>query len=288
MAGRNGRRPGPIEVVDVPGIRPYNRATAAYEVTAQADTAEVYIHGDIGGWGIDVDALIAEVAAIDSDRMTVHLNSPGGAVFQGVALFNTLVEHPAHITVKIKGLAASIASVIAQAGDRIEIARTATFMIHDAWGYAEGNEAEMVAMAAILGQLSDQIADVYTARTGRGSVKSWRDLMRAESWFTAAEALEAGLVDEVTKLARREGAATADVAHRSPVVGRYRYPDRDHAPAPIIPGPRGADPDGQGRADEPQASDAPPPEPTPDPEPVSAIEVDWNDLFTTPQEEKTP
>lgn len=290
MAGRSERRVGTIEVPDVPGLQLSNRAAPAYEVAGQTDTAEVRIIGEIGGWGIDVEALIADIAALDADAITVHLDSPGGAVFHGVALFNELVQHPAHITVKIKGLAASIASVIAQAGDRIEIARTASFMIHDAWGGAEGNEAEFLSMAAILGQLSDQIADVYTARTGRGSVKSWRQLMRDETWFNANEALEAGLVDEVTKLARREGAA---IDRRSPVLGRYRYPDRDHAPAPIIPGPRGERP---GTGDVAGRGPGEPPDPieTPDP-PAAAMTdavpqamnesgVDWSDLFPPSKE----
>lgn len=272
-----------IEVADVPMGQPLMRAVPAYAAGARddSDAYDVFIRGDIGGpWGVDVDMIIADLHAMDTDAITVHLDSPGGLVFAGIALFNALVEHQATVTVEIGGLAASVASVIAQAGDRIVIARTASVMIHDAWGYAEGNEAEMIAMAGILGQLSDQIADVYAVRSGRGSVKSWRELMRAETWFTANEALEAGLADQVTKLARREGQAGSQW---SPICDRYRYPDRAHAPAPVIP-PRAAARSG----DEDETDTDPSATPADAVKTIDVDDVDWADLFTALPEEMTP
>lgn len=275
-----------IEVADMPMGRPLMRAAPGYAAGARADEPaahDIWIRGDIDPmWGVDVDMIIADLQAIDAESIIVHLDSPGGLVFHGIALFNALVEHTARIEVRITGLAASIASVIAQAGDRIIIARTASMMIHDAWGRAEGNEADMVLMGAILGQLSDQIADVYSVRSGLGTVKSWRELMRAETWFTATEAKEAGLVDEVTKLDRREGRAESQW---TPIRDRYRYPDRAHAPAPVIPGPRSGSRD----EDDPAGTDVDPPAtPADDVTPIDVDDVDWADLFTAQPEEMTP
>lgn len=231
-AGPSGkaRRVEPISLDGVPATM-----LPGYEIRNQAgEPPSLYIHGEIGGWGLNVEYLISEIIDLDADHLVVHLNSPGGSVFDGTALFNTLIEHPAVIDVRIDGAALSIASVIAQAGDKVTMARNASMMIHDAWMGTEGDEQTHLDSAVILSKLSDQIADVYAVRSGKGTKKTWREAMRNETWFNADEALEAGLVDEVAKLGRREGGTDQWSTHTN----RYRYGGRDDAPAPIIPEPR--------------------------------------------------
>ncbi|MCI0690299.1 MAG: Clp protease ClpP, partial [Sporichthyaceae bacterium] len=130
----------------------------------------------------------------------LHINSPGGLVFDAVAIYSALRNHPATIDVSIDGLAASAASFVAMAGDSIAIQKPAKMMIHDAMGIVLGNAADMRIMAELLDELSDTIAQIYTDRAG-GTVTAWRDAMRANggvgSWYSAQQAVAAGLADRV-------------------------------------------------------------------------------------------
>ena len=169
-----------------------------YRITNEADTdeAEVMIYDEIGGWwGTTADDLIAELRQITSPRMRVRINSPGGSVFEGIAIANALRAHAASVTVQVDAVAASIASVIAMAGDRIEMAPNSMMMIHDASGLCYGNAADMEEMGELLDLLSDNIADAYASRAG-GTREQWRDRMRAETWYLPDDAVENGLADE--------------------------------------------------------------------------------------------
>jgi ATP-dependent protease ClpP protease subunit len=165
---------------------------------ASAEEAHVYIYDEIGFWGTTAAGFVDELNSISSPKLNIHINSPGGEVFDGVAIHSALMASPAHVTVYIDGIAASAASFIAMAGDRIVMARHATMMIHDAAGLCWGNASDMTAMGGLLDKLSDNIADMYALQAG-GTVASWREKMRAESWYTGQEALAAGLVDEITQ-----------------------------------------------------------------------------------------
>ncbi len=169
---------------------------------ATEGTLEVLLYEQIGedfwsGGGVSAKKFSEALkAAGDVQEINLRINSPGGVVFDGLTIYNALKEHPAKVTVDIDGIAASIASVIAMAGDEIRIAESAMVMIHDAQGLALGNHREMEAMRALLEKWDGQIASVYAARTGRRA-DTFRKLMDAETWFTAAEAKENGLVDQV-------------------------------------------------------------------------------------------
>lgn len=177
---------------------------------ATADEAEVMLYDEVGGlFGAFADEFIDELKGITAPRMRVRVNSPGGGVFEGVAIANALRAHPAEVTVQIDGLAASIASVIAMAGDRVVIQPQAMVMIHDASGACLGNAADMQEMADLLDKISDNIADAYTQRAG-GTRDEWRARMRAESWYTAEEAVAAGLADEVMPAPKKRGAPEPD------------------------------------------------------------------------------
>jgi ATP-dependent Clp endopeptidase proteolytic subunit ClpP len=180
-----------------PVARLQNSRTDWYRIQAKAgETPEVYIYDEIGYWGDNAKEFANALAKIDSAEMVVHLNSPGGDIFDGLAIYQSLKNHKASVTVVVDGLAASIASVIAMAADRLVMAPKATMMIHDGWSMTVGNAADMRKMADLLDKQSEIIASVYAERSGQPA-DFWRDRMRDETWYNADEALAAGLVDEV-------------------------------------------------------------------------------------------
>jgi ATP-dependent Clp endopeptidase proteolytic subunit ClpP len=191
-------------------------------------TTEVYIYDEIGFWGTSAADFIGQLQAISTPNIDLHVNSPGGEVFDGIAIYNAIRNHPAEVTVYVDGLAASAASFIAMSGNRVVVERNAQMMIHDAIGVVIGNATEMRTMAELLGKLSDNIADIYAQKAG-GTVEHWRNMMLAETWFSAAEAVAAGLADEMT-------GAEPDDAEPSPVdrwdLSIFAYAGREHAPAP--------------------------------------------------------
>src|SRR5262249_39117748 len=128
--------------------------------------------------------------------LNVHINSPGGSVFEGIAVQNILANHPATVNISVDGLAASIASVIAMAGDKITMCPGSMMMIHEASGLAWGHAADMRQLADVLDKISGTLADAYALRAG-GEAADWRTAMHAETWYTADEAVAAGLADEV-------------------------------------------------------------------------------------------
>ncbi|MFE0801092.1 head maturation protease, ClpP-related [Streptomyces sp. NPDC058812] len=196
-------------------------ARSWYRITnaADPDEAEVMIYDEVGGWwGTTADDLITELKGISSPRMRVRINSPGGSVFEGIAIANALRAHPAAVTVQVDAIAASIASVIAMAGDRIEMAPNSMLMIHDASGMAWGNAREMEEMAELLDLISDNIADAYAQRAG-GTREQWRERMRAETWYLPEDAVDNGLADEAVT-APKTGAPTEPVTEPEPEMAR--------------------------------------------------------------------
>lgn len=218
-----------------PGGRP--RATVTenrqwYRITNQAGgTAVVDIYDEIGYWGVMAAEFQRELSAITATEITVNLNSPGGEIFDGIAIYNALRSHPANVTVRVSSLAASIASVIAQAGDRIVMQSGSQMMIHEGSGLCMGDAADMRQMADLLDRQSDNIASIYAERAG-GAPEEWRTRMRAETWFNAEEAVAAGLADEVEAPVRKEEQPEPVAARWDLTV--FNYAGRDHAPAPVL------------------------------------------------------
>jgi ATP-dependent protease ClpP protease subunit len=178
------------------------RGWARIVAAAESTPAEVFIYDFIDPLGITAAGFIAELRAIDADEIVVHLNSPGGYVGDGLAIYQALKAHPAKIITRIEGITASIASVIAMAGERVLMAEHAHLMIHDASGLVIGTAADMHKTALVLDQLSDNIASIYAQKADSGGrhdqqVAKWRAKMRTETWFTDREALDAGLIDAV-------------------------------------------------------------------------------------------
>lgn len=192
------------------------------------DETDVYIYDEIGFWGTTAQDFATALQAVDAKTINLHLNSPGGEVFDGVAIYNTLLDHKAKVIVYVDGLAASAASFIAQAGDEVIMGKGSTMMIHDASGLAWGNADELRDTAKILDQLSDTIAGLYADRAG-GTSEEWRAIMKAEAWYNATEAVEAGLADKVshTEEIDEEPANRWDLTI-------FNYTGREEAPPPGV------------------------------------------------------
>jgi ATP-dependent protease ClpP protease subunit len=196
------------------------------EAAGGADTTHVYIYDVIGGWfGVYASELIDQIKAVKTPTITVHINSPGGDAFDSVAIYNALLAHPANIDVQVDALAASGASIIAQAGDTVTMNRGSMMMIHDAIAGTYGNASDMRVTADILDKLSNSIASIYAARTG-DTEQVWRDVMIAEAWYTAQEAVDAGLADKVG--AQEASDNPSNLFDLSP----FNYAGRAAAPSP--------------------------------------------------------
>lgn len=168
-----------------------------YEVKAQADEgAEILIY-DVIGWPYnDAADLVRHIADLKGKEITARLNTPGGDVFDGIAIFNALKNHDAKVTIRVESLAASMGSVLAMAGREIQAYSSAMLMIHDPWVVTAGNQYELREVADILEKISGNILDIYTGKTKSGK-KDMRDLMKAETWLTAKEAKERGFIDTI-------------------------------------------------------------------------------------------
>ncbi len=159
--------------------------------------AELLIYDVIGDWqGLSAKELVNELKAIDGDELVVRINSPGGSVFDGIAIYNALRYHPANVHVRIEGLAASIASVIAMAGDTITMADNSLMMIHNPLGWVGGEAEDMRRTADMLDKATEAIALAYSGKSGR-PIEDITPLMASETWFTAKEAQEHDLVDVI-------------------------------------------------------------------------------------------
>lgn len=171
-----------------------------YRIEARLEeaTAELWLYNEISYYGVTADDFTRELNALAVDNIVVHLNSKGGDVFDGIAIYNALRSHPANVTIKVDSLAASIASVILQAADDRVIVGHGQVMIHEASGVMVGNAEEMARFADLLDRQSDIIAGIYAERAGDMRRKaSFRKAMKAETWFTDAEAVEMGLADRI-------------------------------------------------------------------------------------------
>lgn len=209
------------------------------EVRAAADgsdAAELLIYGDIGDnwWTESVTAsdVVRQLAEITAGTINVRINSYGGSVTDGTAIFNALKRHAATINVTVDGIAASIASLIAMAGDRVEMPANALMMLHAPWAYAAGNSADLRELADVLDVYGRAMATSYAAKTARPYDEMLVLLTDGKDhWYTAAEAQAAGLVDAVVEDAAATDAAAAALAK---VVAQSAFaPYARNAPAAI-------------------------------------------------------
>lgn len=158
-------------------------------------TTTVYLYSEVGAWGITAADFTAELRGVRG-HIELRLNSVGGDVFDGLTIYNALRRHPGGVTVYVDGVAASAASFIACAGQTVYMEPTASMMIHEAHAVGVGTAHDMASMSALLDAQSNIIAEIYQGKAG-GTVASWRERMRSETWYTAAEAVRVGLADAV-------------------------------------------------------------------------------------------
>jgi len=173
-----------------------------YKIINKSEVAEIWIYEMIGedfwsGGGVTAKNFQKELSAIKASQIDLHVNSPGGEVFDGIAIYNLIKQHPANVTTYIDGLAASIASVIALAGDEIYMAENALMMIHNPYGMVMGMAEDMRKMAERLDIVRDSISKAYMSKTDMPE-EEINALMEAETWMTADDAMELGFIDDVT------------------------------------------------------------------------------------------
>jgi len=175
------------------------------ENKASADEATVYIYDEIGFWGVIAEDFIKELNALTAKTTHIRFNSPGGTVFDGIAIFNAIRNHKSKTIAHIDGLAASIASVIALAADEVVMAENAFLMIHEPWSIVIGNSDMMRDEADLLDKVGATIIKTYTGKTGKDDDEI-KALMSAETWMNADEALEMGFIDVIDKDEKNEKA----------------------------------------------------------------------------------
>lgn len=176
----------------------WGEEAAGVRAVSQGDNV-ITMFEDIGedfwsGGGITAKKVASQLRAIGDRPVEVQINSPGGDMFEGIAIYNVLREHPQDITVKVMGMAASAASLIAMAGDRIEIGVSSFIMIHNCWVLAVGNRHDMTAVAEWLEPFDQAMTDLYALRTGTDAkvIAKWMD---DEAWMSGTTAIDRGFAD---------------------------------------------------------------------------------------------
>jgi len=197
---------------------------------AKQDDTTINIYEPIGedwfGEGFSTAKLSGILRNIGPRDITVNVNSPGGNVFDGLAMYDQLREHPAKVTVRVRGIAASAASVIAMAGDEIQMATGSMMMIHNAWGVVIGNRHDAAEMVTVFGQIDRSLASVYATRTGLAEDKITAMLdgpnRRSDgTWMTAAEAVEMKFADGEFQ-DEADPSASLPTENRDAIVARRR------------------------------------------------------------------
>lgn len=184
----------------------YNRMAAniepKFKAEAKNDSTEITIYGDIGEtwWGESISAndIKSALEGVDSESITIRLNSPGGDAFDGIAIYNQLKNHSSKVIVYVDGLAASAASIIAMAADELIMNKGSMMMIHEASTFTWGTKAEVKKTLNALEGIDKSIADIYMTRYN-GNREELDDLVVNETWFTADEAVSVGLADKVNE-----------------------------------------------------------------------------------------
>ncbi|RWX28948.1 Clp protease ClpP [Rhizobium leguminosarum] len=199
-----------------------------FEAKVENGGTVIDLYDEIGYWGTDARGFRARLKDATGD-ITLRINSPGGDVFDGIAIYNDLLAYDGKVKVEVVGLAASIASIIAMAGDEITIADNAMFMIHNAWTIGVGNRHDMADVAAVLTKIDDALARTYAARTTTG-IRSIKQMMDDETWLSAKEAKEAGFATSVGSAA--EAKARFDLSVFSAVPDSLKWRDDATEDAP--------------------------------------------------------
>lgn len=187
-----------------------------YRIRAARKTAEIRIYEEIGAWGITAKQFADDLSAMgDLTAINVRINSPGGDVFEALAIHNALQRHSAKVTTYIDGLCASAATIIALAGDETHMVSNGMYMIHEPWMFAGGDAEAMQKSADLLNTTAEQIVSMYARKTGL-TADELRAKMQDETWMTAQEALDEGFIDVIDEPLR--------VAAKAHDLSRFTHP----------------------------------------------------------------
>lgn len=159
---------------------------------------DIKIHDEIGQWGVSARDVLAQLSTIDQEEINVSIHSPGGDMFDGIAIYNALKAHPAKVVVTVEGIAASAASIVAMAGDEIRMPDNAYLMIHNPWGVAAGDANLFAECVDLFDRYAATIAGIYAKRTGL-PVDEVRAMQDATTYLEAAFAKEKGFCDVVVE-----------------------------------------------------------------------------------------
>ena len=169
-----------------------------YEISNSSEVTDVYLFSDIGTFGVSAQSFVEEIKEYENKELAIHINSLGGEVFEGMAIYSIIQRRKAKTTVYIEGIAASIASVIALAADEVIMSENSLLMIHNAWGGSSGDAKEMRKQADVLDKISNEIAEIYVKKTHLPYNEIER-MMSEETWLTAEEAVALGFVDSISE-----------------------------------------------------------------------------------------
>lgn len=203
---------------------------------------------DIYGEIVDDKLMDSETSAVsfrdalnefgDVEEIEITVNSPGGSVFSGINIANQISNHPAHVTVNVSGVAASIASVIAVAADTVKMASNSMLMIHEVWAPFMGNHSEMRKFADDLEKINTTVFNSYISKNPDIDHALLKDMMAQETWLTSDECLELGLIDEVTDANKAAAKISPEMeAHfkNMPILGGEKFMSRYRNEEPTQP-----------------------------------------------------
>ena len=169
-----------------------------YNIKKKAgQTADIYIFDEIGTYGVTAQDFISEIKGLKNTPINLRINSLGGDVFDGMAMYNVIKRREAKTTVYIEGIAASIATIIALGADEVIMAENSLFMIHNAWGGTAGEAKDMRKTAGTLDKITSELTSIYVKKTGL-SYEAIADMMNEETWLNATEAFELGFIDTIS------------------------------------------------------------------------------------------
>lgn len=217
-----------------------------YSIKASATgTAEILIYDEIGRWGVSAKLFAEQLMALgDIRHINLRIHSEGGDVFEGVAIYNALANHPATITVYIDGLAASMASVIAMVGDTIIMPENAMMMIHKPWGISGGDADDMRQYAELLDKVESALISSYTKKTGK-TPEEIAALLSATTWLTAEEAVAGGFADQIAAPLKMAAALNSKRIQDHDMPNSMKALLRPRAQAPATPQAPAASPDAE-------------------------------------------
>ena len=175
--------------------RPFmNQARGRFQAKADDGATQIDLYSEIGFFGVTAADFRRTLNQAGDIRL--RINSPGGDVFDGIAIYNDLVDHPGKVDVEISGMAASAASIIAMAGDTVKIHESDSIMIHNAWGIVIGNRHDLEQVSGLLTDIDKALARIYADRTGLG-IRAIAQMMDDETWMFGKKAVENGFADEM-------------------------------------------------------------------------------------------